>query len=116
MTEQATVDADKCATTGDLRTLTFEAMSDVKIPGHEQWMERAKNNRVTLAIGWGTLRCSNTEFAQTIRDHEAECDWCDLYDSLMEIEGFYKAVLEDIDAMKARLMIAMCQAFPDENT
>ena len=49
-------------------------------------------------------------------DISSAVSWCDLYDSLMEIEGFYKAVLEDIGVMTARLMIAMCQAFPDETT
>ena len=116
MSEQATIDTSEPATVENMRTLTFEAMSAVKIPGHEAWMERAKNHRAILALGWGSLRQSNTELAQIMRDHEADCDWCALYDSLIEIEGFYKAVLEDIGVMTARLMIAMSQAFPDETT
>ncbi len=116
MTEQATVDTSEVATAEDLRAFTFEAMSDVKIPDAKAWMERAATHRQVLGIGWGTLRCSSAELAQIMRDHEADCDWCDLYESLTGIEGFYKAVLEDIGVMTARLMVAMCQAFPDETT
>ena len=113
MSEQATVE--------DLRKLTFEAMSasDTKIPSPKQWMEMGQKNRVILALGWGSLRHSNTELAKIVRDKKLELeegDWCDLYDSLREIEGFYEAVVKDIGMMKARLMIAMCQAFPEETT
>ncbi len=52
MTEQATIDTSEPATVENMRTLTFEAMSDVKIPGHEAWMEYAAKHRLVLGIGW----------------------------------------------------------------
>ena len=118
MTEPAMVDTSECATAEDLQTLTFEAMSasNTKIPSAKQWMERGEKNRVVLALGWGLLRHSNTELAKIIRDGEPEEGaWCDLYDSLCEIEGFYKAVLTDIDMITARLLVALSQALPEEN-
>ena len=119
MTEQAAVDTSKVATVEDMRTLTFEAMSasDTKIPSPKQWMELGEKNRVILALGWGSLRHSNTELAKIVQDEELkEGDWRDLYDALCEIEEFYKAVVEDIGVMKARIFIAMCQGFPEETT
>ncbi len=56
MNEQATIDPSEIATAEQIRTLTFEAMSDVKIPLHDAWMDRASNHRVILALGWGSLR------------------------------------------------------------
>ncbi len=107
-------ETDRLATPEDLLAMTFEPMPGVEIPSRKLWIEHAEHNHVSLALGLGTLRFSNTELAKIIRDYEDQDHLVKLYESLEEIEKFHECILKDLDIIKTRLLVAMHQAFPDE--
>ena len=101
------------ATAEDFRAAAFEAVPGVEIPRHNKWMERAGEEHKVLRLGLASLRFSNQELAKIVRDTGDLTDWISMLDSLDEIEKFHTAVLETIGAIQARLLAAMCQAYPD---
>ena len=76
-------------------------------------MEQAESDYKNLALGLASLRKSSQEFVEIIKNHDCEIDWQDLYDCLHGSKEFHEMVLQDIDVIMSRLLVALCQACPE---
>ncbi len=115
MTDTASAACDRLATMEDYLSMSFKAMSesDTKVPSHAQWMEQAESDYKNLVLGLASLRKSSQEFVEIIKNHDCENDWQDLYDCLDNTKKFHEMVLEDVDVIMSRLLVALCQASPE---
>jgi hypothetical protein len=101
------------ATAEDLIALTFDPIPDAKAPSRDDWMRWAQDDHQTLTVAMATLRHSNTELAEIVGKQGQFETWGAMLDSLFEMEKAHGAVVEEIERIKTRLLIAIHQAYPD---
>ncbi len=94
--------------------MKFDAITNAEIPTWDDWEEQVQLEFPDIVLGCATLRFSNLELAEKVRDTGGIQQWGKLFETLHGIEQRHRAIVGHLEAINARLLVAMVQAGTDE--
>ena len=106
--------SDNLATAEDYLAAKFDAIADAELPTWDSWEKQAKLEFPDVVLGCTSLRFSNTELAEKVRQVGGVQLWGKLFEVLIEIEQHHRNIADHLGAASTRLLVAMAQADADE--
>ena len=106
--------SDNLATAEDYLAAKFDAITDAEIPTWDDWEKQVELEFPFIVLGCASLRFSNQELAENVRKMGGVQQAGKLFKDLVEVEQRHRAIVDHLEAINARLLVAMVQAGADE--